>query len=841
MTNAPFLKDFQESAVAEIVDGVNRVLADESASNSRKIVLDSPTGSGKTRMIAEIISRSLPHALTIVLSPGAGNLEQQTHDALAFFLAGDENVNVKDMNIPLFQTPAAPGTVVVKNWESLTTRNKKTGAYSVYLTKDGDNKNIFDWLTETAATGVPVAIVIDEAHYGNGKDANAIQSFLADVTEAIEDGKGLPPVVIEASATPIIDSKTLPRASCKVARKDVIAAGLMRKMGVLNDGVQDILDSMDDPITVGAEKVLLMGALAKSNELNAEYRNVGSAQHALIAVQIPNSTPGKEAQARTLDFFAEQGLTVENGQVAIFTSQTKTGVIDDISSSDSPIRVLIYKQGIATGWDCPRAQVLVGFRHINSLIFSVQNLGRFSRSTEARHYTLEDSPTSDKLNNFYVYSNISDMGLGFHPNAVKDGEPTEFGAVMNGDIEIIGEFNAYNLPSSAFVRVQKSGMDERKVGRLVTQTLRDKGYELNAVVARGIMLHSGSIDTETLLDEDAVYDFTAVSTAVGAASHEINAKWNERLLSTIDTYGNVANKGALVSLFSRRVLSYYTGQMRAAGESQENLRDTALIARILDVSNYARVEESLIEVLRDPSLQVLAEGYGDDPEAALPVDQRVFKFGGSFVLPNSMLTNKNNDYAVSNGLQTKFLYRCVDEENVQSWRQEALSGPERAFEKMLSEFSKVSPEWELDAIHKNAPFSNKSNFSLALSVLGKEDGKDVTFNFFPDYLVFMKNVVSGKRLPMIVEIKGKNPESLDRHVGAKARAAKQYAENTGLPFVVLTRNGEDSESFSVYGESTPFEDYLESVRDTQVKTFPAYEFGSALPVELGWMLTLGSE
>ena len=44
---------------------------------------------------------------------------------------------------------------------------------------------------------------------------------------------------------------------------------------------------------------------------------------------------------------------------------------------------------IDTGWDCPRAQILLKFREVNSIVFEIQTVGRILRMPEAKHYTDE--------------------------------------------------------------------------------------------------------------------------------------------------------------------------------------------------------------------------------------------------------------------------------------------------------------------------------------------------------------------------------------------------------------------------------------------------------------------
>jgi type III restriction enzyme len=75
--------------------------------------------------------------------------------------------------------------------------------------------------------------------------------------------------------------------------------------------------------------------------------------------------------------------------------------LESITSNRSNIDYLIFKQAAATGWDCPRASILVMFREIGNPIFKTQVLGRIRRMPEAKHYNLSI------LNNGYVFTNYT--------------------------------------------------------------------------------------------------------------------------------------------------------------------------------------------------------------------------------------------------------------------------------------------------------------------------------------------------------------------------------------------------------------------------------------------------
>lgn len=79
-------------------------------------------------------------------------------------------------------------------------------------------------------------------------------------------------------------------------------------------------------------------------------------------------------------------------------SNDKKGLEDAISENDNSTRYLLMKQAISTGWDCPRAKILVKLREGMSEQFEIQKVGRIRRMPEAKHYD------EDILDFSYVYT-----------------------------------------------------------------------------------------------------------------------------------------------------------------------------------------------------------------------------------------------------------------------------------------------------------------------------------------------------------------------------------------------------------------------------------------------------
>ena len=94
----------------------------------------------------------------------------------------------------------------------------------------------------------------------------------------------------------------------------------------------------------------------------------------------------------------DMGYTYDNGMVSKWMSGDKKDLPDNLTDNDATPIFLLMKQAISTGWDCPRAKILVKLREGMSETFEIQTIGRIRRMPEAKHYEEE------LLDYCYVYT-----------------------------------------------------------------------------------------------------------------------------------------------------------------------------------------------------------------------------------------------------------------------------------------------------------------------------------------------------------------------------------------------------------------------------------------------------
>ena len=218
-------------------------------------------------------------------------------------------------------------------------------------------------------------VIIDEEHSNNtAKARTVIDSFAAKN-------------IIRVSATA---SENKRYEFFEIDEVDVIGVGLITKALYVNEGITDNLEITDD------YDYLLDLADAKRKSIASRYQSIHKNIRPLVLIQFPNGQP--ETIAAVEKKLETMGYSYDNGMVSKWMSEDKKDLPDNLTENDGIPVFLLMKQAISTGWDCPRAKILVKLREGMSESFEIQTIGRIRRMPEAAHY--ED----DLLDFCYVYT-----------------------------------------------------------------------------------------------------------------------------------------------------------------------------------------------------------------------------------------------------------------------------------------------------------------------------------------------------------------------------------------------------------------------------------------------------
>jgi len=389
------LKIYQENAIDDLLAKTKRLLG---YSGSKKLVFKSPTGSGKTIMMAEFLKqlgddREVRQSLCFVWT-APRQLHTQSRDKLENYFETSRALKCSYFE-DLDDRKIDENEILFFNWESI------NRADNIYIRDNEQDFNLSKVLERTKEEGGEIILIIDEAHH------HATSTISQSLIQMI-DSK----LTIEVTATPATitdeDEKVF------VQLDDVKKEGMIKKAVILNDGFENFIREekiKTQEMSGGSEELVIDVALKKRNELVKEFKNEGITGNPLILIQLPDRKTSLEDRIRErVESILKNKYKIStekgNNRLAIWLSGEHINK-ENVERQDSEVEVLIFKQAIALGWDCPRAQILVLFREWHSSIFSIQTVGRIMRMPEPDkgHYK------SEILNYGYIYTNLDNIEI----------------------------------------------------------------------------------------------------------------------------------------------------------------------------------------------------------------------------------------------------------------------------------------------------------------------------------------------------------------------------------------------------------------------------------------------
>jgi len=391
------LKEFQEKAVSGLLSHTCEALIGSQI--QVPILLEAPTGSGKTVMMASYLERLVDE---MPLRPGLSDnvayiwfapntLHVQSFLSLQKMYNDTSKINCLDLSYLNANPVLNPKDLLFVNWSSV------DGMTKIWRKDNESNTNLETLIENTKANSTQIILIIDEAHLSafTGRQAIAVRTLIkADVE-------------ISVTATP----NHRPQRSVFISRQEVVQEQMIKKGVRLNIGL--------DPEQQNGENLhihLLRKAFEKKRELQRMYdAELGvNVVNPLLLIQLPSDNASLSEEDKSIrDILVgllntEFNISTNNGRLAIWLSGEKdTDGLEDINGLQD---VLIFKQAIAQGWDCPRASVLVSYRTVGNVNFGVQTVGRILRMPHQTHYIHDD------LNYGYVYTNIESTRISLVPS-----------------------------------------------------------------------------------------------------------------------------------------------------------------------------------------------------------------------------------------------------------------------------------------------------------------------------------------------------------------------------------------------------------------------------------------
>lgn len=353
------LKDFQTKTVNKLLDAT-------SVGEKKEVLLQAPTGSGKTIILLSYIEEYLKenkNTIFVWLTPGKGDLEEQSRNKMLLYLPNLESKNIQDV---LLQGFNAKDSAFI-NWETIT----KKGNTAL---KEAERKNLYERVHESHNNGYKFIVIVDEEHLNKTVKAEAIIEYMN------------PEYIVRVSAT----TKTNKEAEyIEINELDVINEGLITRALYINENVSN------DNVLSNEHEYLLDLAIEKRKAIKEEYVKRNIQVNPLIIIQVPSNSDELINQIESI--LEERKYSYDRQNLAIWLADRKENTLD-IENNESNQSILIMKQAISTGWDCPRAKILVKLRDNMSEDFETQTIGRIRRMPQAKHYE------NVLLDNCYLYT-----------------------------------------------------------------------------------------------------------------------------------------------------------------------------------------------------------------------------------------------------------------------------------------------------------------------------------------------------------------------------------------------------------------------------------------------------
>lgn len=427
------LKDYQADAVADVLANLKRARDNFKDPNKREVSsfsLTATTGAGKTVMAAAAIEALFwgNEEFNVEPDPGAvvlwfsddPSLNIQTFNRLRDASEKFTYTNLVHIEPPFAQPRLEPRKVYFLNTQKLTKSSLLTRGH-VESSLDGQTLpgfsapapdmqgwTIWETLANTiAADHLTLYLVLDEAHRGFNDKATSDKPTI--VRRLVNGTQQRPPIpiVLGISAT-IANFETAMKMAEVTKNRRALPSVIVDPARVQESGlVKDTL-VLDIPNQAGKfDSVLVRRAARKLKDSTQRWADYARTQgliepvQPLLVLQTPN-TPNPDDIGVALDtIFAEYpDLRADSVRHVLGDHSLQTfgaWKVDWIEpqrvQGESHVRVLIAKDAISTGWDCPRAEVLVSFRPAKDTTHITQLLGRMVRNPLARRI-----PGDERLN-----------------------------------------------------------------------------------------------------------------------------------------------------------------------------------------------------------------------------------------------------------------------------------------------------------------------------------------------------------------------------------------------------------------------------------------------------------
>jgi type III restriction enzyme len=404
------LLDYQREAAILVLNRL-RLARDLWVSNrlTSSFALSAITGAGKTVIAAAVIEAMIHGSADLDAEPDPKAaflwitddpaLNRQTRSKMldaSDFLLPNSLIEIDD---GFLDPDLAPRRCYFLNTQKLSRTSR--------LVQAGNNlRQISFWeiLTNTIRSEkVNLYLILDEAHRGMRRAADRV-TIVQRLIHGEQGSNPPAPVVWGISATIDRFARAMGETQDRTTYPHVIVdIEKVRASGL----VKDIID-LDQPDEVGTfSTTLLRDAIKAIRDFEVRWRTYCEAAGEpivlpVLVIQVPDKSDSVKIADLVQVIEAEWGGINPQAMAHVFGdhepvvlgSRTINWVPPETIQTDHQIRVVLAKEAISTGWDCPRAEVLYSERPARDATHIAQVIGRMVRQPLAHRIATDDALNS---------------------------------------------------------------------------------------------------------------------------------------------------------------------------------------------------------------------------------------------------------------------------------------------------------------------------------------------------------------------------------------------------------------------------------------------------------------
>lgn len=416
---------FQREAVSDLRKKTAMALSSYKAFKVPQVVsLQAPTGSGKTIIMASLIEDILygsdlfdeqSNAIFVWLSdsPQLNEQSKQKIEQKADRIRINQCEVISDESFD--QEYLDDGKIYFLNTQKLgkganLSYHSDTRQYTIWETIENTAKEKFDRLY----------FIIDEAHRGmQGRAAGTATTIMQRFIKGSEEYNLSPvPIVIGMSATSERFT-ALVGETTSTLQKTIILPAQVRASGLLKDRI--VLTYPEDP-SKHSDMAVLQAATDEWMDKCRHWYQYTFEQHyanvnPVFVIQVLAGSGDKISDTDLDDVIAKveerMGDHFDEGEVVHTFGSTGTISINGLNvphvepsdiADNRKIKVVLFKENLSTGWDCPRAETMMSFRKAEDATYIAQLLGRMIRTPLQMRVLVDDSLNEVRL--FLPYFNM---------------------------------------------------------------------------------------------------------------------------------------------------------------------------------------------------------------------------------------------------------------------------------------------------------------------------------------------------------------------------------------------------------------------------------------------------